>query len=200
MQHKLIRLMRFAAVALVLGVFGACADGAGVQLLGPSDGPAESLSLADDIEAIVNGLKPDLSVRTHEKVIGPEGGSLYVDLHYLYVPRGAVSEPTKFRIELRDDHKIGVSLTATSSTRSGVTTGADNNVGSRGFNKAVYLTFSYQFATDKPDNPYSIKVVEIRDGLLIPQPTYINPFFQTATGTLKHFSDYGIAWPTRTRG
>jgi hypothetical protein len=195
MRKSISQLFGLSAVVLALFA-GACSDSSPVEPLAPS-APSESLSLADDLAALENGVRPDLSARYHEKIIGPEGGFIYVDLHYLYVPRGAVRGLTKFEITLRDDFGVGVELTATSVNPQGRETGPKNNVGSRGFDEKVYLTFSYEHAYDVPLNPYKIKVVEIIDGQLIPQPTYINPFFKSATGVLKHFSDYGLAWPTR---
>ena len=196
------RFLGVAAFAVTLGL-GACSDAADVSLLGPGgDGPSESLSLGDDLDAMVDGLVPEWTkTRTNSAIIGPEGGSVYLDLHYLYVPAGAVRQPTKFTMSLHPDFRMGASLTATSATRDGVVTGSENDIGKLGFRKSVYLTFSYKYATDTPANPGSnIKVVEVLpDGKLIPQPTYVNTFFQTATGTLKHFSDYSLAWPSRTR-
>jgi hypothetical protein len=201
LTRTLQRLLGVAALAVTLGL-GACSDAADVSLLGPGgDGPSESLSLSDDLNALIDGVVPEWTeTRSHSKIIGPEGGHVYLDLHYLYVPPGAVAGPTKFTMSLRPDFRMGASLSATSVNRAGVATGPENNVGSAGFRKFVYLTFSYKYATDAPANPRSnIKVVEVLpDGKLIPQPTYVNTFYQAATGSLKHFSDYGLAWPSRT--
>src|SRR5690606_12490589 len=153
------------------------------------------ISLADELRAIASDRHIDRAWHA-EQVIGPEGGFIYVDLHQLYVPRGAVSGPTKFTIDLSQSI-VGAELTATSVASRGRPTGRTNNVGSRGFKVPVYLTFSYNHAYDVPLNPFKIKVVEIRDGKLIPQATQVNPLFETATGVLSHFSDYGLAWPTR---
>src|SRR5690606_22017644 len=133
--------------------------------------------------------------RQNSAVIGPAGGVLYVDLHHLYVPRGAVSKPTKFEMTLREDFGIGATLTATSVDSRGREIGRKNDVGSAGFNKEVHLTFSYAYATDVPRNPRALKVVELRNGKRYVQPTSINVFFKLATGRLKHFSDYALAWP-----
>lgn len=185
------------ALALTLS---ACSEQA-QSPLAPSDVAVESLSLIDDLRAIAEGRIPDLSARYNSAIIGPAGGVLYVDLHHLLVPAGAVAGPTKFEIQLREDGGIGAKLTATSVNLRGEATGAKNNVGSAGFRRPVYLTFSYAYATDAPRNPSSIKVVRIdAAGKLAAQPTLVNPFFRTATGTLQHFSDYGLAWPSRGEG
>jgi hypothetical protein len=194
MRKRISRLLGLSAVALAF-VVGACSDTDPVQPLAPSV-TWHSLSIEDDLAAIENGQEIERA-SYHEKVIGPEGGSMYVDLHHLYVPQGAVSGPTKFTIKLMDDHSVGVELNATSVDSAGNPTGPTNNVGSAGFKQNVYLTFSYEHAYNVPVDPYSIKVVEIKDGEMIPQPTYIYPEYEAARGALSHFSDYGLAWPSR---
>jgi hypothetical protein len=194
MRKKISQFFGLSAIALAL-VAGACSDSNPVEPLSPS-APSESLSLADDMAALQNGEEIERAGYA-EKIIDQYGGFVYVDLHYLYVPRGAVSGPTKFTIKLREDLGVGAELNATSVNRFGRQTGPTNNVGSAGFNERVYLVFSYEHAYGVPLNPNKIKVVEIRDGVLIPQPTYINPYYKSATGVLKHFSDYGLAWPSR---
>jgi hypothetical protein len=197
MKPTVHRFVQLVVLAVTLGL-AACSDQSPVQPLTPSENLLESLSLEDDLRALANGQRPDLSVRYHETIIGPEGGSLYVDLHYLNVPRGAVTGPTKFTLRLRDDFRLGAKLTATSVDASGNPTGPTNNVGSAGFPTPLYLTFSYQFATDAPADPNDVRVVELRNGVLVPQPTYVYPWYKAATGLLYHFSDYGLAWPSRT--
>jgi hypothetical protein len=194
MKRTFHRFFGLSAVALAL-LAGACSDSSPVETLAPS-APSESLSLADDLAALENGQAIERASYV-EKIIGPEGGSIYVDLHYLYVPQGAVSGRTKFVIKLKDDAKIGAELTATSVDYYGRPTGPTNNVGHAGFRQKVYLSFSYEHAYNVPLNPSEIKVVEIVNGQLIPQPTYISTTYKSATGVLSHFSDYGLAWPTR---
>src|SRR5690606_5803061 len=98
MRNQVKRLSAVAAILLAL-VAGACSESNPVQPLAPSDESSESLSLADDLRAIASGRPIDRAWHA-EQVIGPEGGFIYVDLHHLYVPRGAVSGPTKFTIDL----------------------------------------------------------------------------------------------------
>lgn len=156
-----------------------------------AQGPSESLSLKDDLAAIMEGEAPDLSARSNEAIIGPQGGVLYVSLHYLYVPKGAVKKPTLFRMELPTDGRIGASLTATS-----VGSSKTNDVGSSGFKKPVYLTFSYAYATNPPSNPEQLKIFwEKKNGRLEAQPTTVHPWWKAATGELRHFSDYILAMP-----
>lgn len=195
-MRQWVRKLAIAPVmALVLAV-GACNDQGSEQVLGPNGQFSESLSLAEDLKAIARGEVPDLSARYNSAIIGPAGGVVYVDLHHLYVPRGAVSGPTKFEMRLTDDHSIGAILTATSVNSRGNPTGPLNNVGSAGFNgRGVYLTFSYAYARNVPSNPQSIKVVYVRDGQLVPQQTSVNRLFRTATGTVTHFSQFALAWP-----
>ena len=160
-----------------------------------SDLQGATKSLIDDLRDILDGKRPDLSARTNSAIIGPAGGVLYVDLHHLYVPAGAVTGPTKFEMTLRKDYGIGVTLTATSIDRWGRESRVKNDVGSRGFRNHVQLTFSYAYANKQPRNPRALKVVEVRNGRYYVQPSQANPFFKMVTGRLQHFSDYALAWP-----
>jgi hypothetical protein len=180
----------FAAALWVAG----CSDQNGP--IGPMEqpsvqGPSQSLSLGADLDAIMRGETPDLSARTVSKVIGPEGGYIYVDLHYLYVPKGAVAKPTLFRMELPADGTIGADLTATT-----VGSLTINNVGKAGFKVPVYLTFSYGYVKNAPANPSLLRIMWKKpDGTYVVQPTYVNRQYKIATGTLKHFSDYVLGTP-----
>jgi hypothetical protein len=190
------RMFKFLTIpALALVALVACSE----QVAGPLDpqqSPSFSRSLDEDQLAIANGLKPRFEEAGAfvEQTIGPEGGFLYIDLHYLYVPEGAVRRPTVFRMTTWGDGRIGADLTATS-----VRSDEINDVGKKGFRKPVYLYFSYEHAPNAPHDPSLIQVVWVKDsGELVAQPTQVYQDHKIAVGTLDHFSDYALAWPSRT--
>jgi hypothetical protein len=188
---------RSLLAVLTLGLLtAACSEqGAPDQIVGPASEASSSLSLGDDIYKIAQG-QPIDRAEYKAQVIGPDGGVVYVDAHYLYVPQGAVTGPTLFEIKVRRDGQIGASLDATSLSAQGVLNAVKNNVGRAGFAKPVYLTFYYGYATNFGGNPQKIKVLWIRpDGRKIAQPTYVNESYKVATGVVSHFSDYGLGWP-----
>ncbi len=193
MKRNWMRLGAMPLLAAALWLTG-CSDQG--TPLAPADppavrGPSESLSLTSDVGTILTGASPDLAQRVNEVVIGPRGGSVYVSLHYLYVPVGAVSQPTVFRVELPGDGTIGAALTATS-----VGSSRENDVGEAGFRRPVFLTFSYAYATNPPADPFQLRVLWARpDGTFQAQPTLVNPFLKLATARLTHFSDYILAIP-----
>lgn len=187
---KLHRIVTVLALALT---FGACSDQAGTdRLLAPDQGVSESKSWKADRYAIANGQSPSFEKAGTfvEKTIGPDGGFLYLDLHYLYVPQGAVTGPTVFRVTTLGNGDIGADFTATS-----VGSRSVNNVGRAGFKRPVYVAFSYAYARNAPRKPKDMKVLWFRpDGKAEVQPTHVDTNYRYAVGTLKHFSPYGLGW------
>lgn len=194
MFGRTMKLLSIPALVALLAL-GACSEQANGPLE-PAESPEFSKSLDRDYWAIANGQTPEFEAAgTYvEKTIGREGGYVYLDLHYLYVPEGAVNRPTVFRMTTWGNGRIGVDLTATR-----VGSHRTNDVGHSGFRKPVYLYFSYAHAENAPADPRDIQVVWVKDGgELKPQPTHVFQDHQTAVGVLQHFSDYALAWPSRT--
>jgi hypothetical protein len=187
----------FAPVLMMALWFGACSDQGtpSEQLLGPEAKAEKSLSLSEDLWKLANG-QPMTQAGYGRAVIGSQGGSLYVDAHYLVVPPGAVDGPTLFEMTVRTDGRIGAKMQATSVDANGVPSADRNNVGRRGFKRAAYLTFYYGYATNFTGDPRQIKLLWLRpDGTKVPQPTYVYPQAKIATGLVTHFSDYAIGFP-----
>lgn len=187
---KLNRIFSVLALALTLG---ACADQGGPdQLLAPQTEAAESRSWEADRIAMANGQSPTFEEAGAfvEKTIGREGGYLYLDLHYLYVPEGAVNRPTVFRMTTMGNGDIGAELSATR-----VGSSNHNDVGEAGFKRPVYIGFSYAYASNVTKDPAGLNVFWFRpDGVAEAQPTQVNTRYKYAFGTLRHFSAYGLGW------
>jgi hypothetical protein len=193
MFGKTFKFFTIPAVAALVAL-GACSEQTAGPLE-PTQSPMFSRSMDADYYALANGMKPAFEAAGAyvEKTIGPEGGFLYIDLHYLSVPAGAVAYPTVFRLTTWGEGRIGADLTATSPWST-----TPNNVGRAGFLKPVYLYFSYAYAPNAPADPSLIRVVWVKPtGELEAQPTYVYPDRKTAVGVLSHFSDYSLAWPSR---
>ena len=176
---------------LVALVIAACGDqaGRGTEVVGP-DEPSYSTSLVRDYQAMKDGSAVSYAGST-EKVIDQRGGYVYLDLHYLYVPAGAVSRPTTFRMETLGNGDIGAKMTATS-----VGSLVKNDAGAIGFRTPVYLYFSYARATNVPSDPMKLKVGELlASGFVQIVPTVVYPQYKVAGGTLRHFSDYSLIFP-----
>ena len=190
------KLFRWSLIpTLALAVFAACSDQPMPTEVGlaPSETTVESKSLEQDMWRIANGL-PIEHAGHNSAVIGPNGGILYVDLHYLYVPRGAVTSPTQFDMYVDSTGAVAARLEATSLDASGAPVADRNNVGRAGFKVPVYLTFSYAHAYGI-QNAHLLKVLWARpDGKLEAQPTVVNERYKAATGVLKHFSIYTLGW------
>lgn len=123
--------------------------------------------------------------------IGASGGELHLGAHTLEVPAGAVNAPTVFAMSRTDGDLVRIRLSATRNSH--------NDVGSTGFNKPVKLSISFAGASDLPALAEDdLKVIYFRpDGLVEEQGTSLNLRGDFATGELDHFSDFGLAWPSR---
>lgn len=117
-------------------------------------------------------------------VIGAGGGSLSTGAHSLYVPPGAVNEPTTFAMQVLSGSNIYVQLRAFSN-RSGmpVTT----------FATPVKLTLGY--SQEAFADPSVLSVIYLPNGLSgdkIPMPSTVDTTKFTVSSWLPHFSDYTL--------
>lgn len=125
------------------------------------------------------------------EVIGPRGGTVKAGDHMLVVDRGAVDEPTLFRVEQIAGSVIRVELHAYALDPS--TRAYSHDVGGRGFKAPVQLKLSYQNASGDL-NPKKLSVSWLKDGTvsgtLVRQPSTVDVSKRWITARLQHFSGY----------
>jgi hypothetical protein len=177
------RLRNRALPALILLALASCADAGGPTLAAPADAAALARS-GRELQKVAAPM-PSFSL---EAVIGPDGGSLGVPGYTLTVPRGAVSEPTRFTFESASSGDVEVHLTATS-----LRSGALNNVGARGFNVPVVLSFPCETAGGMPAWSRLVIVRVEADGTFTRMPSTFNPVARVISGRLSSFSQYALA-------
>ena len=133
------------------------------------------------------------SVGSVEAVIGRAGGTLVLGKHLLLVPPNAVQSNTTFRFEKEDGDHVRIHLSA---SRHG-----DNDVGRRGFNRPVRLMLSYEGAANlSQDDLDDMRVMYIREDEKVEVlPSMVNYYDRWVGTELRHFSEYGIGWPSLTR-
>jgi hypothetical protein len=170
----------------------------------PASGPSATGIAADGSTKtwrVGVGKKPNQKDTKGQAVFGAEGGYIFSQGHVLYVPRGAVSEPTIFKITPyasmnTEEAPVAVSLKAYRILADGTTL----DVGAAGFNVPVYLGLSYGWA-------YETNQLGLGEATVIwlKQPGVAEEV-QARTfdyddkwlvAELHHFSDYGLAWPGR---
>jgi hypothetical protein len=132
------------------------------------------------------------AVGSVEAVIGSAGGTLVLGEHVLMVPAYAVDANTTFRMEKEDGDHVRIHLTA---SRYG-----DNDIGARGFNRPVRLMLSYGSSANVGTLTASrLKVMYIRpDQRVEALPSMVNYYDRWVGTDLRHFSEYGIGWPSLT--
>ncbi|HET8656813.1 MAG TPA: hypothetical protein VFL93_14920 [Longimicrobiaceae bacterium] len=192
---------RFWATLLSLATFGfvlvmaSCADqnpvGSMLNIEQP-DAIHYTRSFDADYAKIIAGEVPDFTERYNSAIIDQNGGSLYVSGNMLLVPRGAVSGPTKFEIQLAPDGSIGAELTATA-----VGSDVRNDVGHAGFRRPLTLIFTYAYANNVPDQPELMRVAWRKDdGTLEVQPSYVDTHHKMVYGQIYHFTPYIVIAPS----
>src|SRR5688572_10472866 len=125
-------LRTFSVLIAALAVVS-CGEG-----VAPTAVQTDDASLAQISSTSLSRVAGDMPVFALEQVIGPEGGSVGIDGYRLYVPRGAVTEPTRFTFASVNSGFVQVELTATS-----LGSTVHNNVGAAGFRVPVSLALSY---------------------------------------------------------
>lgn len=172
---------------LALAAYG-CDSVSESRLTGPS---TRNVQL---VEYLVNGVKvveeTDPSVGYVYGTFDSMGGELRIGRHSLVIPAGAVSGPTKFEMyKGSDDLKFDLHATSKWSL-------VKNDVGSKGFLKPVQLKISYATTgiSDGDASKYAIFWLKPLGGSE-QQYTERSPSDDLIIGSLKHFSDYALAWP-----
>jgi len=113
------------------------------------------------------------------QTIGPEGGTIDVGAHTLWIPAGAL------------DTAVTITAVAPSDTLRHVRFQPEGLV----FHQSAWLTLSYQgcnlLGSLAPKRiAYTTDVFEIIEYLL----SFDNLWSRTVTGRVQHFSEYAIAW------
>jgi hypothetical protein len=131
---------------------------------------------------------PDANGEEVSAWIGPQGGTIKTAAYTLTVPANAVTKSTRFDLEPMNDGTYTVELHAYQQGLLGLV-----DVGGKGFQKSVSLTFSYKNALGV-ENPSKLVILWIRpDGKLEVQNCDVNKSSNTITGSLDHFSKYALA-------
>ena len=173
-----MKAIRFLMVALVVCVIGSCSDRAPTA---PAPVAAPDASLIGDLLRPTGLLQCSaLPAASASQTIGPEGGSITVGPHVLWVPAGALAKPT--------------TITATLVTGQGVN-GVRFQPEGLQFDSPAYLTMSYAncnlLGKLLPKRiAYTTDVLDIVEYLL----SIDNLFSRKVTGRVPHFSEYVIAW------
>ena len=141
-----------------------------------------------------------------EAVIGPDGGYLRTHTHVLYVPKGAVSQPTRFKIQAfrspvdasvspdSVEVVVGVALKAYSLDAAGNVLA---DVGALGFNTPVYLALSYAWVSEVIPDLTQAKILWLKSTTeaQLTKTFQIDYNGKWIVSELQHFSDYAIGFP-----
>lgn len=180
------------AVALVVTpLLTSCSEGrdpVGTPTLEPQSGLISDL-LGGTLKLVSIILKgPDANGESVSAWIGPQGGTITTAAYTLTVPANAVTKSTRFDLAPVNDGTYTVDLRAYQQGLLGLI-----DVGSKGFQKPVSLTFSYKNALGL-ENPSKLVILWIRpDGKLEVQNCDLDKQSETITGSLEHFSKYALA-------
>jgi hypothetical protein len=124
---------------------------------------------------------------SNTRVIGPAGGVLYLGLHQLVVPRGAVSGLTRFTMTSKFGNNVIVDLSAVDM--------AGNTVSQ--FPVALQLRLNYMLLGVRPGDAHRLQIVWLKDdsptGAVEPVKTTVQPLMYYATGWVTHFSQFAMA-------
>ena len=173
-----MKAIRFLMVALVVCVIASCSDRAPTA---PATAQAPDASLIGDLLRPTGLLQCSaLPAASATQTIGSGGGSISVGPHTLWIPAGALAQPT--------------SITASIVTGQGVNGIRFQPEGLR-FAKPAYLTMSYAncnlLGSLLPKRiAYTTNLLDILEYLL----SVDNLLAKKVTGQVNHFSEYVIAW------
>jgi hypothetical protein len=168
--------IRRILVAALLGAIAGCSDVSRQPLEPTGAAPAEF-----SLNSLVGGLLAcaPLPADSASQAIGPQGGTIRVGPHSLYVPPGALDSTTV------------ISAVAPSGTIRMVRFKPDG----LNFNGDARVTLSY--AGCSPVSwllPKRVVYIDDSQNVLDILWSLDNVFSQTVTGKIKHFSDYAVAW------
>lgn len=156
-------------------------DGLITDLLGGVVGGVLSL-----VDHILTG--PDANGSDAYAWIGSAGGTVQTAAYTLVVPRGAVSEKTKFVVEPENNGTYTVNLYA---YRQGLLGLID--VGGKGFKKPVLLTIRYANAEGVTDERKLTIIYLSTSSAAEVQPSIVDRKDKEVTAQLPHFSKYAMA-------
>lgn len=125
---------------------------------------------------------------SNSKIIGPAGGVLYLGLHQLVVPRGAVKRYTRFTMTSKFGNNVVVDLTAVD-----LSTGAEISQ----FPLPLQLRLSYLLLGVPRSQAHRLTIVWLKDnspdGAVEPVKTTLLPMQYYAVGWVTHFSQFAMA-------
>jgi hypothetical protein len=131
---------------------------------------------------------PDANGESVSAWIGPQGGTIKTAAYTLTIPANAVSKSTRFDLAPVNDGTYTVDLRAYQQGLLGLI-----DVGGKGFQKPVLLTFSYKNALGV-ENPSKLVILWVRpDGKIEVQNCDVDKASEKITGSLDHFSKYALA-------
>lgn len=191
MNNTFKKLAALGAMVLSIGLgLAACADQSPVAPeLAVKQAPVYSTTLDSSNPKFLQRAK-DGEYKT-SGWIDQNGGEISLYGNHLIVPAGAVSGKTYFEARLVYDEVIRLKLTATSEGSAVV-----NDVGSAGFAKELTLSLRYDYATNTPVDPSTMRAAWNKgDGTLEVQPSSVDSSNKRVNSLLKHFSEYVIVFP-----
>lgn len=188
MKIAMKKLAAFVALSLGLGI-AACAEQSPTATeLTVDNAPAYTTISSGSAKFLQRVKDGDYNAG---EWIGIEGGTVSLYGNHLIVPAGAVSGKTWFEARLVYDDVIRLKLTATSEGST-----VTNNVGSAGFAKDLTLSLRYDYATNVPADPTSMRAAWNKgDGTLEVQPSTVDTAEKRVNSLLKHFSEYVVVYP-----
>jgi hypothetical protein len=168
-------LIALGALAVTL----ACEQPSPTGVPQPPQPPAPTLSTVSTV-----GPCSTLPPQSVTKLIGPAGGTINIGPHKLVVPSGALATSVSIKLVLP---AVGNGYNEVRLYPDGLT-----------FRTTVYLTISYANCGLTPQQeawlPY-LKVVYVVNGTIVEYvPTVANLTANTVKGSIRHFSNYAVAW------
>jgi hypothetical protein len=125
---------------------------------------------------------------SNSRIIGPAGGVLYLGLHQLVVPRGAVQGFTRFTMTSKFGNNVVVDLNAVD-----LASGAQVTQ----FPLPLQLKLSYLLLGVPRSQAHRLTIVWLKDnsptGAVEPVKTTVQPYQYYAVGWVTHFSQFAMA-------
>jgi hypothetical protein len=172
------RCLLAALLGGALSVALSCADPSPVGVTGPASAPQRDLLGLSPLPTGLLQCSP-LPAASVTQTIGPDGGTLQVGPHTLSVPAGALDAPVTITAVAPSDAVNQIQFQPEGLT----------------FAEPASLTMSYANC-NLLGLPLPPRIVHTTDLLQILEylQSVANPWSQTVTGRLQHFSVYAVAW------
>jgi hypothetical protein len=176
---------RFAVLAApMLALMTACTDTTAPE---PAVAPSHDYSLTVGTYELLQTSRTTFEV-SNTNIIGPAGGVLYLGLHQLVVPRGAVKGLTRFKMTSKFGNNVIVDLTATDLATGRLVTQ---------FPVELQLKLSYLLLGVSRSDAHRLTIVWLKDestaGEIEPVRTTLQPGQYYAVGWIDHFSRFAMA-------